>query len=105
MKFRKLYWVTEQVGKDGTSEIAGVYTSIPDLVDRGLQWMEGIDRRDGFRLTLVSLDSKKKPLGTWTLPEFGSIDQDLAAYVSTQEFSMTEVETLLESLKGFHASV
>jgi hypothetical protein len=105
MKFRKLYWVTEQVGKDGTSEIAGVYTSIPDLVERGLLWREGIERRESFRLTLVSLDSKKKPLGTWTLPDFGTIEQDLGAYVSSQEFSMTEVESLVESLKGFHASV
>ena len=105
MKFRKLYWVTEQVGKGGNSEVAGVYTSIPDLVERGLQWKDGIDCRDGFRLTLVALDSKKKPLGSWTYPEFGTIEQDLAAYVSSQEFSMTEVESLVESLKGFHASV
>ncbi len=105
MKFRKLYWVTEQVGKDGASEVAGVYTSIPDLIDRGIQWKEAIDQRDGFRLTLVALDSKKKPLGTWSLPEFGNIEADLGEYVANQEFSTSEVESLLDALKGFHAKV
>ncbi len=105
MKFRKLYWVTEQVGSDGCSEIAGVYTSIPDLVDRGIQWKDGIDGRVGFRLTLVALDSKKKPLGTWVLPEFGGIEQDLNEYVVSQEFSTSEIESLLDALKGFHAAV
>jgi hypothetical protein len=105
MKFRKLYWVTEQVGPDGASEVAGVYTSIPDLVDRGIQWKDGIQCREGFRLTLVALDSKKKPLGTWGLPEFGGIEQDLREYVANQEFTSTEVENLIDALQGFHAKV
>jgi hypothetical protein len=105
MKFRKLYWVTEQVGEDGLSEVAGVYTSIPDLIERGIQWRDGIERRGGFRLTLVALDSRKKPLGTWALPEFGTIQADLGEYVKTQEFSLSEVDALLDALKGFHVGV
>jgi hypothetical protein len=105
MKFRKLYWVTEQIGSDGASEIGGVYTSIPDLVDRGIQWKDGIECREGFRLTLVALDSKKKPLGTWVLPDFGGIAQDLSEYVTNQEFSNSEVESLVDALNGFHAKV
>ena len=105
MKFRKLYWVTEQVGPDGASEVAGVYTSIPDLVDRGIQWKDGIAGREGLRLTLVALDSKKKPLGTWVLPELGNIGQDLNEYVANQEFSPSEVESLVDALNGFHAKV
>jgi hypothetical protein len=105
MKFRKLYWVTEQVGQDGCSEVAGVYTSVQDLVERGIQWRDGIDRRDGFRLTLVALDSRKKPLGTWTLPDLGDIESDLSEYVRSEEFSTVEVETLVDALKSFHAAV
>lgn len=105
MKFRKLYWVTEQLSGDGSSEIAGVYTSIPDLVERGIQWRDGIERRNALRLTLVALDSRKKPLGTWTLPKIDGMEQDLGEYIKTQEFTSTEVEDLVNALKGFTAKV
>lgn len=105
MKFRKLYWVTEQFGQDGLSEVAGVYTSIPDLIERGIEWRDGLSHQDGFRLTLVALDSRKKPLGTWATPEFGSLQSDLSEYVGTQEFGASEVDALVEALKGLQAKV
>ena len=105
MKFRRLYWVTEQLGADGTSEVAGVFTSIPDLIERGLQWCDGIDKRHSLRLTLVALDSRKKPLHSWTLPEIGGVEEDLGEYVKTQEFSPSEVGELVGALKGFTANV
>ena len=101
MKFRRLYWVTEQIGENGASEIAGVFTSIPDLVEEGLHWYEDIDKRNKFRLSLVQLDSREKPLGSWTSPDYQSIEQDLAAYVESQEFSTPEVESLVDGLKKF----
>ena len=105
MKFRKLYWVTEQIDESGKSQVAGVFTSIPDLVDRGLHWCDGIDGRHSFRLTLVKLDSKSRPLGTWVGPGYDNIAVDLAEYVATQEFSAPEVDSLIEALEGFRASV
>ncbi len=101
MKFRRLYWVTEQLGDDGISEVAGVFTSIPDLVEDGLQWCDGIVRNSKFRLTLVKLDSKKKPLGCWTSPDFQTLSHDLEEYVKTQEFGTQECESLVEALKAF----
>jgi phage protein U len=97
--------VTEQLSSDGKSEIGGVYTSVPDLIDRGLHWREGVERKDGFRLTLVKLDSTSKPLGCWYFPEFSGMQNDLQEYVASNEFTSVEVETLLEALAGFHAAV
>lgn len=101
MKFRRLYWVTEQLGDDGSSEVAGVFTSIPDLVEEGLHWCDETTRQSGFRLTLVKLDSKKKPLGSWTSPDFQSISTDLEEYIKTQEFGTQECESLVDALKLF----
>ncbi len=101
MKFRRLYWVTEQVDGDGRSEVAGVFTSIQDLTDRGIHWVDDIEKKAGFRLTLVKLDSRHKPLGTWVSPEFPGIEDSLAEYVKTQEFSSTEVEDLVAKLRSF----
>lgn len=103
MKFRRLYWVTEQLGEDGTSEVIGVYTSIPDLVEDGLEWCDGIERKSKFRLSLVKLDSKKKPLGCWVSPDFQALSDDLEEYVKTQEFSSVECETLIDALKKFQS--
>lgn len=103
MKFRKLYWVTEQLDSDGRSEIAGVYTSIPDLVERGAHWCAEIDKTAHFRLSLVKLDSNSRPLGSWTSPAFEGIEDDLATYVETQEMTTTEIEGLVESIRSIGA--
>ena len=105
MKFRRLYWVTEQVDEQGMSEIAGVFTSIPDLVEEGIHWYDDIEKRNGFRLTLVKLDSKQRPLGVWASPDYGNLSEDLKEYVNTQEFSVSEVESLLDALRKFPVGV
>jgi len=105
MKFRKLYWVTEQIDESGKSQVAGVFTSIPDLVDRGLHWCDGVEGKHNFRITLVKLDSRSRPLGTWVGPEYGDIADDLAEYVRSDEFSGPQVDSLVEALQGFKASV
>lgn len=101
MKFRKIYWVTEQTSQDGRSQVSGVYTSMHDLTTRGLQWMEGIERRDGFRLSLVQLDSNRPPLGTWDSPDFSGLEQDLQDYVKTDEMNAQEIEQLGADLRAF----
>ena len=101
MKFRKIYWVTEQVGSDGSSKVAGVYTSIQDLMGRGVQWMDGIDKRGGFRLTLVQLDSDRVPLGTWVTPDFSGMEQDLQEYVASDELNAQDIEQLASELRAF----
>lgn len=101
MRFRKIYWVTEQIGADGTSQVAGVYTSIHDLSVRGLQWMDGIEKKKEFRLTLVQLDSDKVPLGSWVSKNFSGLEQDLQEFVKSDELNAQDVEALASQLRAF----
>ena len=93
--FRRLYWVSEQVAPDHTSAVIGVYTSIPDLVRYGLRFPE----KGHLRLTLTKLDSDREPLGRWTSPEFEGLEEGLAPYVVTEEFSTEQVKTLLTEIR------
>ena len=95
MMFRKLYWVTEQVDPLGTSCIAGVYTSIPDLLKNGLYDLPLGCR---LRLTLTKLDTDQPPFGTWTEPEFTSLPALLSRLVVTEEFSPEHCHMLLDAL-------
>jgi len=99
MMFRKLYWVTEQVDLRGHSRVTGVYTSIPDLVRRGLN-PSGNGR---IRLTLTKLDSDQEPLGTWTEPAFMGLAQGLEQFIHTDEFSEEHCNMLLNALSDLHA--
>lgn len=103
MKFRRLYWVTEQLDECGCSEVAGVFTSIPDLVEEGIRWNEDIDKRHSFRVTLVKLDSQKKPFGSWTSPDFKGMQDDLREYIKTEEFTIPDCEGLVNGLKALAA--
>lgn len=91
--FRRLYWVTELVKADGRSEVAGVYTSIPDLIRHGLPSAEG-----NLRLTLTKLDSTHAPFGSWVGPEFEGLEEACQQFVRTEEFSVDEVKGLLRAL-------
>lgn len=101
MKFRKLYWVTEQIDANGQSEVIGVYTSIYDLTSKGLRWDDEVSRRDGFRVSLVKLDSNAKPFGTWEGPEFSGFVEDLQPFVDTGEFDAPAIEKLFEDMVAF----
>ena len=101
MKFRKLYWVSEQIDEQGRSEVIGVYTSIPDLVEVGLRRVDGLPKRAGYRLSLVKLDSKKKPLGLWESPDFEGLADDLEEFIKTKEFSRPDCENLVLKLSEF----
>lgn len=103
MKFRRLYWVTEQLDESGCSEIAGVFTSIPDLVEEGIRWNDEIDKRHTFRVTLVKLDSRNKPFGSWTSPDFQGMKEDLAEYIKTEEFTIPDCKGLVDGLRALAA--
>jgi len=95
MMFRRLYWVVEEVEKAGHSQVIGVYTSIHDLIQRGLGC---VDSGNGIRLTLTKLDSTKPPLGAWTSPRFERLEIDLEEYVRTDEFTEDSCKALTEEL-------
>jgi len=101
MKFRKLYWVTELLGDNGRSQVSGVYTSIQDLLERGLHWSEDPVLQAGFRVTLVKLDSQKPPLGQWVSPDFDGMREALQEYVATDEFNAQDCELLVDNLAKF----
>lgn len=98
--FRRLYWIVEQVGSDGKSRVTGVYTSIPDLVERGLQWSDDV-HGTGLRVSLVKPDTFNAPLGCWTGPEFPGMVEDLRSFVASHEITEEELNTLSSSLFAF----
>lgn len=99
MMFRKLYWVTEQTDSAGTFRATGVYTSIQDLIDEGLRWLDPAG--SGFRISLVKLDCKGDVLGAWTSPDFQGLEEKLQEYVTTGEFAIDECQNLRTALGGF----
>jgi hypothetical protein len=99
--FRKLYWVTEQVQADGTSQVTGVFTSIPNLVKEGFACNE----LGSLRLTLTKLDCEDGALGRWTAPNFAGLDERLGEFVKTEEFSAEQCESLVAALANHKAAV
>ena len=91
MRFRRIYWVTEQVGSDGISEITGVFTSIPDLIEVGLGALDWCDKNAEFRIVLVELDSDQPPLLTITQSSIDQIESMLLPFVTSGEISHDEV--------------
>jgi hypothetical protein len=100
MMFRKIYWVTEEVDTAGHSEVTGVYTSIHDLVEKGLGNVKERLADSVLRLSLVQLDTPGA-LGRWTSPGFGSLSEDLDQYLATGEILDHDKESLLNSLSAF----
>ena len=95
MTFRRLYWITERLLDGGAYEATGVYTSIYDLLNRGLPRHEG-----GLRLTIVKLDSDSDPLGRYASPAFGGLAEDLLTYVKTEEITEDQRQTLVRALES-----
>ncbi|MBL8068570.1 MAG: hypothetical protein JNM28_08975 [Armatimonadetes bacterium] len=103
MKFRRLYWVTEQVAESGESCVIGVFTSIHDLRVKGVKWCDGCAHKGSFRVTLVKLDSPEMPLGKWEGPDFAGIEGDLHTFVETGEFDEPSIIQLASDLRAFSA--
>ncbi|CAN5731939.1 hypothetical protein BH11ARM2_BH11ARM2_18220 [soil metagenome] len=91
--FRRLYWVTEKLEADGRSSVTGVYTSIPDLIRHGLKVEADL------RVTLTKLDSDRSPIGSWSPPDYEGLAAALAPFVSTDEMSAEQIDSLLERLR------
>jgi hypothetical protein len=92
--FRKLYWVTEHLDENGQSRLAGVYTSIPDLIRHGLKH----PAHTRIRLSLTKLDSEGMPIGTWESPEFAGLEAALAPFIKTDEFTPDQCSALLTAI-------
>lgn len=99
--FRRLYWVAEQVDGNGRSIVTGVYTSIQDLVNKGLHWCDESAEDRMFRLTLVKPDSFNCPLARFESNDFAQIEERLQEFVSTNEYSTDEIKLLKENLDSF----
>jgi len=99
MMFRKLYWVTEQTDPQGVFRATGVYTSITDLIDEGLRWLEPAGSM--FKISLVKLDSRGDVLGSWAGPQFEGLDDRIQEFVATGEFALDECQNLRTALDGF----
>lgn len=93
--FRRLYWVTEILNEDGKSRVAGVYTSIPDLIRRGIPKSDA----SSLRVTLTKLDSDKAPFGSWCGPDFAGLEEACQQFIRTDEFGEDEVNRLGEALR------
>jgi hypothetical protein len=93
MPFRRIYWITEHVHADGSTQASGIYTSVYDLVERGLP-----RHSEGLRLTLVKVDSDSDPLGTYDSPAFEGLAEDLLGYTATDEITEDQRKGLLDAL-------
>jgi len=99
MRFRRIYWVTEQLDEAGKSEVTGVYTSIPDLVETGIKMKDYCAKRHGFRITLWALDTDSPPLLEICSPDFRDVEEKLKPFVQTGEITSEEAATLSEALQ------
>lgn len=101
--FRRLYWVVEQIDTDGKSRVTGVYTSIQDLIHRGLNWCPNFSGH-GVRLSLVKPDTFDHALGVWSADSISSMESELEAFVRTNEMTLSEVQDLQAALQQFLAT-
>lgn len=92
--FRKIYWVVEKKLSGDQFQVHGVYTSIQDLID------SGVEEASDVRLTLVKLDAKDGVLGTWSAPKFEGIRESLEEYIGTGEFTIDQCDHLVATLIG-----
>jgi hypothetical protein len=99
MRFRRIYWVTEQIDNDGHSQVTGVFTSIPDLIELGIGVRGICDKSAAFRLTLVELDSREMPLISLESPDFDNYQSKLAPFLESGEVSREEFNSLADALQ------
>lgn len=99
MRFRRIYWVTEQLDESGCGQVTGVYTSIPDLVEYGLSMKAHCEKQAGLRLTLCELDTTQPPLVQLTSTDFGNIEALLDPFVKDGEITHEDLVMLSEALQ------
>lgn len=101
MKFRHLYWVVETLAADGASSVRGVFTSIPDLIHRGLEELVPSPDVVDLRITLVQVDRNQAPLGSWRAAKGEDLTEALEHYIRTGEFDADECRRLAQSFRGW----
>ncbi len=99
MRFRRIYWVTEQFDDSGFSEVTGVYTSVPNLLESGLGVKDYSSKKAGFKLSLCELDNESPPLFTVSSPKFEGLREHLAPLMESGELSHDEVSRLLSAIE------
>lgn len=99
MRFRRIYWVTEQLDEAGRSEVTGVYTSIPDLVETGIKMKDYCAKRHGLRITLWALDTDNPPLMEIRSPNFNDVEDKLNPFIHSGEITSEEAACLIEALQ------
>lgn len=101
--FRRLYWVVEQIDLDGKSRVTGVYTSIPDLIHKGLNWCSDLNGHI-VRISLVKPDTFDSPLGCWHATDLDKMVEELKAFVKTNEMTESEISDLRFAFEKFLAT-
>jgi len=101
MKFRHLYWVTETLAADGTSAVRGVFTSIHDLIDRGLSGLTPGSEVVDLRITLVQLDRNQAPMGSWRAVRGADLSDSLREFIESGEFDADECRQLSEAFRNW----
>lgn len=97
--FRRLYWVTEEHSADGSVHATGVYTSVPDLLEKGLRFVG--EESSHLTLKLIKLDSRKGPIGAWGKDNLGSLESEMQQFIETGEVSIEHVNNLVDGLHEF----
>ncbi len=105
MRFRRIYWVTEQVDGQGQSEVTGVFTSIPDLIDIGLGVRDISEKQAAFRISLCELDSSGSPILTCESPSFDGFEEALQPIVASGEMSASEYASLTDALRAYRTAL
>lgn len=100
MRFRRIYWVTEQYDEEGKSEVTGVFTSIPDLIESGIGCRPASQKQTGFRICLCELDSREPPLVRFESPDFNNVEEALSKLVRDAELSHEDVVRLADALNA-----
>ncbi len=99
MKFRRIYWVSEQYNEQGLSEVTGVYTSVHDLIEIGLGVTDRSSYKSGFRITLCALDSTGPALISMSSADFSNCEEKIAPFVQTGEITEEEAARLKQALR------
>lgn len=98
MFFRVIHWVLEVVDGSGKSKVFGVYTSIQDLIEKGLNLAGPEVENNQVRLTLVKLDSAEPPLGQW-FDSIEVLEDELKPFIESGELEIETVNTLIEAFR------
>lgn len=98
MRFRRIYWVTEQFDENG-SEVTGVYTSVYDLIESGLGVRDASHYKGGYRVTLCELDTSKAPVLRFSSADHNSLKTDLEPFVRSGEITHEDAARLVEAVE------